>query len=213
MSALELVLFSSELDDVRAMTQAGVDAFMVDCEWRGKENRQSGADTEIAPTDIERVGAFSKVPGARVYCRVNGFGPWTADEVNTAIALGADRVFLPMARDADDIARYCDLVAGRAEAAILVETQQAVDAIDTIAAQPIDAVYVGLNDLAITRGTPWIWGAVTDGTVERVRDALAPEVAFGFGGAAVLGGGHPLPVELLLAEMARLRSDFTFLRR
>jgi len=73
-------------------------------------------------------------------------------------------------------------------------------------------VYVGLNDLAISRGTPCIFTALTDGTVERLREAFA-DTPFGFGGLTVVELGHPIPCLRLLEEMARLRSSFTFLRR
>jgi hypothetical protein len=48
--------------------------------------------------------------------------------------------------------------------------------------------------------------------VARARDAFAG-TCFGFGGLTAADAGHPVPCRLLIEEMARLRCDFTFLRR
>jgi hypothetical protein len=72
-------------------------------------------------------------------------------------------------------------------------------------------VYVGLNDLAIDRGTCNLFQAVVDGTVERVRRAIA--VPFGFGGLTLPERGEPISCRLLMGEMTRLDCHFSFLRR
>jgi len=71
---------------------------------------------------------------------------------------------------------------------------------------------VGLNDLAISRGSRTIFDAVVDGTVERLRKTFS-ETAFGFGGLTCIDRGEPIPCRLLLGEMVRLGADFSFLRR
>ena len=79
-------------------TEAGVDGFIVDWECKGKEKRQAGADTEInedTPEDLRRVRAATN---ARVLCRLNQPGPWTAGEIEEAVAGGADEILLPMVR-------------------------------------------------------------------------------------------------------------------
>ncbi|MGW8178491.1 MAG: hypothetical protein ACWGQW_06970, partial [bacterium] len=61
------------------------------------------------------------------------------------------------------------------------------------------------------RKSPSIFDAVADGTVERVRAHF--EIPFGFGGLTLPDCGAPIPCRLLIAEMARLDSNFSFLRR
>ena len=72
-------------------------------------------------------------------------------------------------------------------------------------------MYLGLNDLAIERGTRNIFAAVADGMVERVREAF--RAPFGFAGLTLPDAGFPIPCRLLIGEMARLGCQFSFLRR
>jgi hypothetical protein len=76
---------------------------------------------------------------------------------------------------------------------------------------PISRVFIGLNDLAIERGSASLFSALVDGTVDRVRAAF--EVPVGVAGLTVPDAGDPLPCRLMLGELARLRCGYTFLRR
>jgi hypothetical protein len=105
-----------------------------------------------------------------------------------------------------------DLVDGRAGLGILVETRDAVAAADELARLPLSRVYVGLNDLGIERGTPSIFTPLVDGLLDELRECFAA-MRFGFGGLTLPEAGAPIPCRLLLGELARLRADFTFLRR
>jgi hypothetical protein len=208
---LELFLFTTDPDVARAATAAGVDAIIVDWERRGKHRRQAGADTEInrdTPEDLSRVRETAE---ARVICRIDAYGPDTGDEVETALARGADELLLPMVRHAAEVESVLEIVAGRCATGILVETVDALDNAPELAGLPISRAYIGLNDLAIDRGSRSIFTAVADGTVERVSEALT--VPFGFAGLTLPDRGYPIPCRLLLAEMARLGSSFAFLRR
>lgn len=211
-SNFDFVLFEHEPSGVSRATAAGINSFIVDCEWRGKEERQKSADTEILPTFVQSVKIASEIAGARIYCRINRFGPWTAAEVEDAVTFGAQRIFLPMVQTPDELEQYLRYVDRRVESAILIETDQAVQCMETLARLPLDAVYVGLNDLAISRGTCSIFSAIADGTVERIREAF-PSVCFGFGGITVVDKGSPVPCKMFMKEMARLGSSFGFLRR
>jgi hypothetical protein len=70
---------------------------------------------------------------------------------------------------------------------------------------------VGLNDLMIDRGRTSLFEPLVDGTVEAIRQHF--EMPFGVGGLTLPDRGSPIPCRLLMAEMARLDSDFSFLRR
>ena len=80
-----------------------------------------------------------------------------------------------------------------------------------LARLPISRAYIGLNDLAIDRGSTSIFDALLDGTVERVRAEF--DVPFGFGGLTLPDRGAPVPCSQLIAEMVRLDCSFSFLRR
>lgn len=116
-----------------------------------------------------------------------------------------------MVRTTTEVERVLDWVAGRAGVGILVETCAAVAIAEQLARLPLSRVYVGLNDLAIDRGQKNIFAALADGTVEHLRKVF--QVPFGFGGLTLPHRGYPVPCRLLIAEMARLGTNFSFLRR
>jgi len=209
---LGLLVFETDAAAIRANVAAGLHEVMIDCEWRGKVDRQHGADTDTSYVEIDGVAAAASVPGAFVHCRINAHGVWTEEEIETAIAAGAQQIFLPMLRRIDEVEHFLHRIDGRAHAAILVETDDAVRIAPDLATLPLAAVYVGLNDLAISRGKTLIFEALLDGTVEKLRECFAGK-AFGFGGVTIPGRGAPIAGDLLLAEMQRLDCDFSFLRR
>lgn len=209
---LQLVLFAKHPSQIRRALDAGIDSLIVDLEWRGKEVRQREADTEVnrdRPADLVPM-TDSGVP--QRFCRLDALGPWTPEQVEAVVAAGATHLLLPMVRSPHQAEELLRLVDGRCASGILIETREAVAAAADLGSLPLDLVYVGLNDLAIERGSASLFDAVADGTVERIRQAL-PTQRFGFGGVTVVDHGSPIPCPLLLAEMARLDTDFSFLRR
>jgi hypothetical protein len=208
---VDFFVFTVDPGCARDVVAAGAAGIVVDWERRGKARRQLGEGTQInadTPDDLRRVRAATD---GRVLCRVNGFGPWTAGEVEEALDGGADELLLPMVRDAEQVDRTLDLVAGRCGLGILIETQGAVDRAAALAARPLSRVYVGLNDLRIDRRSTELFRPLADGTVESVRAHV--RVPFGVAGLTLPGGGSPVPTRLLAAELVRLGADFTFLRR
>jgi len=209
---LDLILFETRPDAARRALAGGLDACIVDLEWRGKRERQRGADTEVnrdSPRDLATLAAAG-VP--RRWCRLEGPKRWTARALEQVLEAGATDLLLPMVESPREARALLDAVAGRARCGILVETPAAVACAGELARLPLDLVYVGLNDLAIGRGSPHLFTALLDGTVERLR-ACFERVSFGVAGATVVDRGAPVPAPLLLGELARLRCDFTFLRR
>lgn len=206
-----LLLFATAPDLVSRTVAAGIDGIIVDWEHIGKESRQAVADTQInhdTPEDLRRVRACTT---ARVICRINRYGPTTPHEIEQAIDAGADEILLPMVQEAEEVTAALKLARNRCDIGILVETVAAVEGAEDLAAPPLSRVYVGLNDLAIDRGTSNIFTPLVDGTLDRLRDAI--RVPFGFGGLTVADRGYPIPCWLLIGEMVRLRCQFSFLRR
>ena len=208
---MDLLLFTVDPSWGRDVVAAGAAGIVVDWERRGKARRQQGENTQInqdTPEDLSRMRAATD---GRLVCRVNGYGPWTRAEIDEAVARGADEVLLPMVRTVDEVDRTLDLAAGRCGVGILVETQDAVDRSAALARRPLARIYVGLNDLRIDRGSDDLFRPLVDGTVDAVRAEVAGP--FGVGGLTLPGGGFPVSSDLLAAELVRLRTDFTFLRR
>jgi hypothetical protein len=209
---VQLFIFSVNPEYVRDAVAAGMHGAVVDWELRGKARRQAGHDTQInrdTPADLSRV---RQATAGRVLCRINAFGPWTAGEIEDAIARGADELLLPMVHTVDHVDRTLELVDGRCGLGILIETLPAVAAAAGLATRPLSRIYVGLNDLRIARGSSQLFEPLIDGTVDQVRSSVE-QVPFGVAGLTRPDAGWPLPCRLLLAELARLGTDFTFLRR
>lgn len=210
-TAFSLLLFSTDPEFIQRTEAAGMDGFIVDWEHVGKAQRQAGADTEVnghGLIELQRVRASAS---GLVMCRINGPGAATREEIELAIAAGADEILLPMVTSPLEVEQMLDQVAGRCGVGILIETAAAVQRADEFAALPLTRVYVGLNDLAIARGSRTIFDAIVDGTVERVRQWFT--VPFGFGGLTLPDAGSPVPCRLLIGEMMRLDCQLSFLRR
>ncbi len=209
---MDLLVFTADPVRAAAVVDAGAAGVIVDWERRGKARRQAGQDTQINEDTAADLAAVRSATSGRVLCRVNGAGPWTAQEVQLAVELGADEVLLPMVRTPADVDLALDAVAGRCGLGVLVETQAAVDCVDALAQRPLARVYLGLNDLRIDRGgADPLFAPLVDGTADRVRRAV--DVPFGVAGLTLPDRGRPVPSRLLAGELARLGADFTFLRR
>ncbi|MGY1730348.1 aldolase [Geodermatophilus sp. SYSU D01045] len=208
---MDLFLFTVDAAWGRDVVAAGAAGIVVDWERRGKHRRQAGEGTQINADTLADLVRVRAATDGRLLCRINAAGPWTAREVADAVAAGADEVLLPMVRTPEEVDRTLDVVAGRCGLGILVETQDAVDRVAELARRPLSRIYVGLNDLRIDRRSRELFRPLVDGTVEAVRAAVP--VPFGVGGLTLPGGGFPVPGDLLAAELVRLRTDFTFLRR
>lgn len=207
----ELFLFSTDPTLISAAMAGGAAGLVIDWENVGKPVRQEGADTEINADTVEDLVRVRAVTDGRILCRINAYGATTADEVAAAIAAGADEIILPMARGPAEVEATMELAGSDARVGMLVETNEAVERLDALGALPLSRVYVGLNDLSIARGHTNIFVPVVDGTVDAIRDAF--DVPFGFAGLTLPEAGRPIPCQMLIAEMARLRCDFSFLRR
>lgn len=194
------------------MLAQGVTHFLVDWESLGKPVRQLGFDTEIAPVGVAELAAVAEAAPGRTWCRINQDWALTAIEVEQAIGAGASGIFLPMVRHPAEVDRFLGYVRARCQVGILVETVEALQNIKALAERPIDRVYFGLNDFAISRGGGSIFRALLDGSVERARQAL-PNIDFGFGGITAIEKGDPIPCHQLIQEMARIGCQFSFMRR
>jgi len=207
-----MLLFTVDPDFVRRAVLAGITGFIVDWESNGKSVRQEGRDTEINNDTEEDAAMLAGISGAWVVCRINRFGDWTRREVDTAIATGATHLLLPLVETVREVEQFLQCAGDRAKAGILVETVAACRCARELAKLPLDLVYVGLNDLAISRGSLNIFEPFLDGTADGLRDCFR-SVPFGIAGLTVVDRGYPVPCILLMKELARLDADFVFLRR
>jgi hypothetical protein len=216
------LMFCTNRPDVAAVAEeAGVDRIWVDMEYLGKALRQGGMDTlqsRHTPADVAAVRPV--IRRAELVVRVNPMHegepglPSTAEEVDAVIAAGADLVMLPYFKTVEEVRRFVDMVGGRARVFPLLETPEAVEALDGILSVPgIDEVHIGINDLSLGYGKKFLFELLTDGTVERLCLRLRESgLPYGFGGFGGLGRGA-VPAEHLIAEHYRLGSTRAILSR
>ena len=219
--ALKMMYITKDPEIARIAEEAGVDRIWVDLEYIGKASRQGGLDTVQSHHTIEDIKVIhAAINRAELQVRVNPIHDATAEygdsrsEIEAAIAAGADRLMLPYFKTVEEVETFLSLVGGRVRNNLLVETPEAVERIDEILALPgIDEIHIGLNDLSLGYGKPFLFDLLADGTVERLclkcREAGIP---YGFGGVASLGRGL-LPAEYVIREHYRLGSTRVILSR
>ncbi len=212
---MHLIAITNRSSMASAYQHIGVDRIMVDLERIGKTERQAGRSAWISdhtPDDISRTRGI--LSAASLMVRVNPLYSGSKEEIDDVIRRGADIVMLPMARAAEEVLRFIDLVNGRARTCLLVETADALREIDAIlSVQSLDEVHFGLNDLHMTLGLRSMFEVLSEGLLDNAARSLAEcGKFFGIGGVGALGGG-PIDPKLILIEHVRLGSSMVILSR
>ena len=219
--ALKLMYITNNPEIAQIAETAGVDRIFVDLEYIGKSERQGDMDTVQSHHCLDDIKQVSKaITTAELLVRVNPIHEATKlyssseDEINVAIANGADIVMLPFFKTIDEIKRFIRAVNGRSKTMLLLETPEAVDIIDDILLlDGIDSIHIGLNDLSLGYGKKFMFELLTDGTVEKLCTKFHTKgIPYGFGGIASLGKGA-IPAEMIIKEHYRLGSTCTILSR
>lgn len=213
--ALQLLMIVDDGEIARHVASHGVARLFVDLEYIGKDVRQGHVDSwksRQVPADVSRIREAA--PDAHLLVRINPLHPGSQGEIDDVLARGADSIMLPMFQGADDLARFLDLLAGRAEALPLVETASALRAIpEMVDTLPLTGLHIGLNDLHLDLGLDFMFQPMADGLLEEPCAALRQAaVPFGIGGVARPGQGL-LPPERVLGEHVRLGSSAAILSR
>ena len=213
---IKLMYITNKPDYAAAAVAAGVNRIFVDLEYIGKEQRQGGMDTVKSHHTVDDVRAVRRVieSPAELLVRVNPLYEGSAEEIDAVIGAGADIVMLPMWTSTAEVREFVRLVGGRARVMPLLETAQAADAIDgVLTLDGVDEIYIGLNDLHLSKKQPFIFCPLADGTVDGLcKKMRAAGMRYGFGGIAAMEGGL-LPGALVLGEHVRLGSGAVILSR
>jgi 2-keto-3-deoxy-L-rhamnonate aldolase RhmA len=196
---------------------AGVDYIGVDIERLGKAERQRGHDTRLSQHILADLAALRPaLSRARLFARLNPPHPGGAQEIERALALGAQVLMLPYFREPRDVARFVGAVDGRARTMILVETTAAVRALrEILAVGGVDEVMVGLNDLRLELKVRHHFEVLTS----PLMDTIAAEVHragldFAMGGVARPdSAGLPVDPDLVLAQYPRLGATGAWISR
>jgi 2-keto-3-deoxy-L-rhamnonate aldolase RhmA len=212
-----LTLITADPRAAALADEAGVDRAGIDIELLGKVDRQAGHDTRLSRHGWDDLAAVARaVRRAAVFTRINPMHEGSAGEIETALGLGAGVLMLPNFRTADEVARFVELVRGRAVTVLLLELAPAVARVRAIVAVPgVDEVMLGLNDLHLQFGLANHFEML----VSPVVDMLAEEVR-GAGLPLAIGGlAHPddallpVPPDLVYAQYPRLGATGAWVAR
>lgn len=210
---LSLIYFTSDPTHGKKILQSGANSLLLDCEISGKTKRQEGFDTEININDPSFISEMRKInPSAHLMCRVNNADdPTCLDQVNLAISSGVNTIVLPLTEYPHQIRKVNKVIAGRANLIIMIETQKGVDNFSDLNEEQFDAIYIGLNDLSISRGGRPLFEPLEDGTVEYIISNTSRSV--GVGGVTEPSMGYPTKSSDIIKHYAKLGVAFTVLRR
>ncbi|MBQ6272828.1 MAG: aldolase [Oscillospiraceae bacterium] len=219
--SLKLMYITNRPEVALIAEENGVDRIFVDMEYIGKAKRQGNLDTVQNHHTIQDIAVLRQVlTRSELLVRVNPIHEKTdaycssEEEIEAAIRAGADILMLPFFKTVAEVKRFLRIVDGRARTMLLLETPEAVEALDEILAIPgIDEIHIGINDLSIGYGKRFMFELLTDGTVERLcRKMQLAGMFYGFGGIASLGRGL-VPAEMIIREHYRLGSRMAILSR
>ena len=208
---MELFVFYANERLTKSCLEAGIDGIVVDLENSEKRYRQSLYNTQINKHDFNTLKEARLLFKGDLICRVNGGDKISGDEIQKAIDYGANYIMLPMIKVASEVERVLKIINGRAKCIPMIELHEAVINRSSIGALPVEKIYVGLNDLAISRNSRNIFTPMIDGTMDEIRASTS--INLGVAGLTHPQLGQPIPSGFLLNEMKRLNCGFTFLRR
>jgi hypothetical protein len=209
---LSLLLFTNDVSLALQAQRSRVARVLIDLERRGKLERQHGYHLEINNhklEDIRRMKRFLRIP---VVARINSWHEDSLIEVEDVLRAGADAIMLPMFKSVREVEDFARVIDRRCLSILLLETREAVEEAEEIARIDCDEVYVGLNDLALSYELSFSYEVLQSGVIDHLRSVFSSK-PFGFGGITIVGGGCPLPTELILKEMARLNCQTAIVRR
>jgi hypothetical protein len=212
---LDLVQITNDVAFARRCDALPGLRLFVDLERLGKAERQAGRNTFISRHEADDVGRIRDAARhSRLMVRVNPLHEHTSAEVDAVLAHGPDLLMLPMFSGPGQVREFAAIVAGRAPITALLETAGALDTLPQWIATPgLQEVYVGLNDLHLSLGLPFMFQPLALGMLDAVSAAVhGAKLRLGFGGIARLDEGL-LPGRDVLAEHLRLGSQAVILSR
>lgn len=212
---LRLIMITERASVARHAIDSGVDRIMIDMETHGKVARQGHLSTVINSHTFGDLHAVrTAVPDAEVMVRLNPWHRETAREVELAVSHGADLLMLPMVRSAHEVERLSEVVNGRLPICPLIETVSAsIEAARIAQVHGVTELHIGLNDLHLDLRRSFMFEPVAEGLVESIASSIRHlNIPYGFGGVARVGFGA-VPVDLVLAEHARIGSTAAILSR
>lgn len=202
-----------------AGAKAQIDYIGVDIERIGKADRQAKIkEARINDHGLEHLPSL-RAAGSDImlFARLNPLRTGSAEEIEHALALGAQVLMLPQFKCGAEVAEFCSLVAGRARVVPLLEDVAALDDLDAVLAACRDGeIMVGLNDLARSLGLAHPLCLANSQILEEFGSAArAHGVLWGFGGITSPEPRPDLPIQPddLLSRYADLGAQAAWISR
>lgn len=208
---MEFIAITNNVKVAKYFEECGIDDIMVDLETIGKAERQKGLNAVLSNHSFEDITKIKNVlTTSKCLVRINPIHESTKNEIDEAIARGADILMLPMFKSREEVELFIDLVGGRTACYLLLETPQALTRVDEIMrVKGIDAIHIGLNDLSLGMGLSFLFEPLIGGIVEYLANKIvARNIKFGFGGVSRLERGRNI-----ISEHVRLASQMVILNR
>lgn len=211
-----LTLMTNNLALAEAADRAGVDRIGIDLDRLGKTERQP-ANYRISdhrPTDLSALRRV--VCRAKLFARTDPPHDRSADQINDLIARGAEAIMLPMFHHPDQASRFIDMVGGRAETILLVETAAAVVRLREVTEiDGVDEITIGLNDLHLDLKLHSRFEIVASDLMKSIAATVNRSgIRFGFGGLGRVDDSMlPVPSSLVYPQYARLGATSALLAR
>jgi hypothetical protein len=214
---LILCLISNDPELVREAETAGIERLLIDLESMGKAERQKGEGLYLSPHRAGDIAAVRRVlTVAKLMVRTNPLHDGSVTEIGRAIDDGADILMLPMAETVPQAATFVELVRGRAQISMLVETAVGLRTIPALTLVPgVHEIHIGLNDLRLSMSLRSLFEPLCQRLLdEPARIVRRAGLRFGFGGVtAPCTPGLPVPAEQIIGEHIRLGSSVAWLGR
>lgn len=200
---MNLALITNNRDLALQAELLGIDRIIIDLEILGKQDRQTGKNLFLSDHTLSDIFKIKSVlRSIPVMVRVNPWHNGSPDEIQQVISEGADMIMLPYFTAPVQAEQFLACVNNRVKTSLLVETREAITTIDTLLCYPMDEIYIGLNDLAISMQRTKIFEVTYEGFFDQVCAKLKKSgIPFGWGGLARLSSTHlPIDPECILAQ-------------
>lgn len=206
-------IFTTITNDPRVAARAdaaGINCIGLDFEIIGKKERQKAPGAWISDHTFEQIGPVREaLSHAKLFARTNPLHEQSKEEVERLIEEGVQVLMFPMFRTSREVGQFVELVDGRAEISLLLETPEAMFRVEDICRiDGIHEITAGLNDLHIALGLNNHFEILVSDLFQAFCNAVnTAGIRLGFGTIGRLNNESlAIPPDLIIAQYPRLNA-------
>ena len=212
-----LTLFTNDVELARRADAAGIDRIGLDLEKIGKAERQGHLSTWISDHEEYQLPKLRRALNrAKLFARTNPIHPDSGAEIERLLQAGVEVLMLPMFHSVWEAEDFVEMIAGRAEVSLLLETATAAARVEQIVKIPgIDEIHIGLNDLYLSLQLSNHFELLGSQLMEMLSAIICKAgIPFGFGGVGRVADERlPMPSDLVYAQYPRLNGNRALVSR